>query len=391
MAKRFDNTEVAFKVKSNYELKKAYYLFKIVANETLTTIGSFLMKKTIGVGLVKQMVRQTVFKHFCAGENKEESLELIKTLDKCNVKSILDYSVEGKADESDFDRTFQEVLSNIDLTKKTKGVPFVVFKPTGFGSLELYEKVQNKEKLSEEDQVAWGRVKSRYYEACKKAYELKVRIMIDAEDSWGQTAVDDLVESLMQEFNKEYCIVSSTLQMYRHDRLDYLKKIYDRAQKEAYILGFKIVRGAYMEKERERAEEKGYASPINPTKEATDQLYDAALEFILDRIDTILLFAGTHNEKSSEMVLSTIEKRGLSIDHDHIWLGQLYGMSDHISFNAAKEGFNVAKYLPYGPVQDVIPYLVRRAEENTSIAGQTTRELNLIKEELKRRKGNNKV
>lgn len=386
MSKRFNNTEIAFRVKSDYELKKAYYLFSMIANETLTAVGSFMLNKTIGIGLVKNMVKQTVFKHFCAGENKNESLELVKKLNKFNVKSILDYSVEGKANEADFDRTFKEILSNIDLAKITDGIPFVVFKPTGFGSLDLYEKIQNNEKLSASDQAAWERVKSRYYEVCKKAHDLRVRVMIDAEDSWGQTAVDDLVETLMKEFNKEYCIVSNTLQMYRHDRLDYLKKIYERSQKEGYILGFKIVRGAYMEKERERAEEKGYPSPINPTKEATDQLYDEALEFILDRIDTILLFAGTHNEKSSEIVLSAIESKGLSIDHDHIWLGQLYGMSDNISFNAAKEGFNIAKYLPYGPVQDVMPYLVRRAEENTSIAGQTTRELDLIKEEMKRRK-----
>ncbi|MFV0531026.1 MAG: proline dehydrogenase family protein [Flavobacteriales bacterium] len=386
MSKRFDNTEVAFKVKTDYELKKAYYLFSMIASETLTNVGSFMLNKTIGIGLIKNMVKQTVFKHFCAGENKQESLKLIKTLNDYNVKSILDYSVEGKDNESDFDRTFQEVLENIDLTKKTEGIPFVVFKPTGFGSLNLYEKIQNKETLSDKDQAAWERVKSRYYEVCKKAHQLHVRIMVDAEDSWGQTAIDDLVEDLMREFNKEYCIVSNTLQMYRHDRLDYLQEIYERAQKENYILGFKVVRGAYMEKERERAKEKGYPSPINSTKEATDQLYDAALEFILNRIDRILLFAGTHNEKSSEIVLSTIENKGLSTNHDHIWLGQLYGMSDNISFNAAKEGFNVTKYLPYGPVQDVMPYLIRRAEENTSIAGQTTRELDLIKQEIKRRK-----
>ncbi len=386
MSKRFDNTEVAFKVKSNYELKKAYYLFSMVASETLTNVGSFMLNKTIGIGLVKNMVKQTVFKHFCAGEDKQESLKLIKTLNDYNVKSILDYSVEGKASEADFDRTFQEILANIDLAKETAGVPFVVFKPTGFGSLDLYEKVQNKESLSDADQAAWERVKSRFHEVCKKAHRLQVRVMIDAEDSWGQTAVDDLVEDLMRTFNKEYCIVSNTLQMYRHDRLDYLKAIYERAQKENYILGFKIVRGAYMEKERERAEEKGYPSPINPTKEATDQLYNEALEFILDRIDRILLYAGTHNEKSSEIVLSTIKKKGLLTNHDHVWLGQLYGMSDNISFNAAKEGFNVTKYLPYGPVQDVMPYLIRRAEENTSIAGQTTRELDLIKQEMKRRK-----
>ncbi len=386
MSKRFDNTEIAFKVKSNYELKKAYYLFSMIANETLTYVGSFMLNKTIGIGVVKNMVKQTVFKHFCAGEDKQESLQLIQTLHDFNVKSILDYSVEGKDSEADFDRTFKETLANIDLAKKTEEIPFVVFKPTGFGRLDLYEKIQNNITLTDKEQAEWDRVKSRYYEVCKKAHRLHVRVMIDAEDSWGQTTVDDLVEDLMREFNQEYCIVSNTLQMYRHDRLDYLKAIYERAQQGSYILGFKIVRGAYMEKERERAKEKGYPSPINPTKEATDQLYDAALEFILDRIDRILLFAGTHNEKSSEIVLSTIEEKGLSTNHDHVWLGQLYGMSDNISFNAAKEKFNVAKYLPYGPIQDVMPYLIRRAEENTSIAGQTTRELNLIKEEIKRRK-----
>ncbi len=386
MSKRFANTKIAFKIKSSYDLIKAYYLFRMVSNEKLTSIGSFMLDKTIGVTFIKNLIKQTFFKHFCAGEDKVESLTLVDKLNKFNVKSILDYSVEGKANENDFDRTYNEILDNIDFAYKTEGVPFVVFKPTGFGSMYIYEKIQNNNKLTEHERLTWERVKKRYHGVCEKACRLNVKVMIDAEESWGQTAVDNLIESLMEKYNKEYCIVSNTLQMYRTDKLDYLKDIYKRAQEKGYLLGFKIVRGAYMEKERARAEEKSYLSPINPNKETTDQLYNEALEFILERTDSILLFAGTHNEKSSEIVLSTIETKGLSVNHDNIWLGQLYGMSDNITFNSAEEGFNVAKYLPYGPVKDVMPYLIRRAEENTSIVGQTTRELVLIKKEIKRRK-----
>ncbi len=386
MSERFNNTEIAFRIKSDNQLKKAYYLFRLMTYKILTRIGCFVINKIINISWVRQTVKNTVFDHFCAGENQSESLELVKDLNRFNVKSILDYSVEGKATNADFERTCNETLSNIALASKTNGIPFVVFKPTGLGHLSLYEKVQKGVKLSKSEEADWQKIKDRFQKVCERAFSSNVRVMVDAEHSWGQTAIDYLLEEMMEKFNQKKCIVINTLQMYRHDRLNYLKTAERRAQEKGYFLGFKVVRGAYMEKERERAKKMGYPSPINPTKEATDKLYNQALMFILKRIQNILLFAGTHNEKSTALLLSTIEEKGLSINHEHIWLGQLYGMSDHISFNAASLGANVAKYLPYGPVQEVMPYLIRRAEENSSVVGQAAQEMALIKLELKRRK-----
>lgn len=389
MSERFNNTEIAFRIKTDNQLKKAYYLFRLMTYKILTRIGCLVINKMIKIGWVKRRVKNIVFDHFCAGENQSESLELVKNLNRFNVKSILDYSVEGKATDADFERTCNETLSNIALASKTDGIPFVVFKPTGIGNLSLYEKVQKREKLSKSEEADWQKIHDRFEKICEKAFSSNVRVMVDAEHSWGQTAIDHLVEEMIEKFNQKRCIVINTLQMYRHDRLDYLKTAEQRAREKGYFLGFKLVRGAYMEQERERAKKMGCPSPINATKEATDKLYDQALMFILERIENILLFAGTHNEKSTALALSIIEKKRLPINHEHIWLGQLYGMSDHISFNAANLSANVAKYLPYGPVQEVMPYLIRRAEENSSVAGQTKRDLALIKLELKRRRRKN--
>ena len=278
-------------------------------------------------------------------------------------------------------------LKTIEFAKEKQAIPFAVFKPTGFGRLDLYEKLGAQETLSASEQKEWSRIEARFDTVCKEAHQKDVALLIDAEESWMQDAADDLVTEMMRRYNKEKAIVFNTLQMYRWDRLDYLEKLHEKAKAEGFYIGMKLVRGAYMEKENARAEEKGYPSPICVSKEATDINFDASVHYMLEHLDAMAIFAGTHNEESSYRLMQLMQEKNIKKNDPRIWFGQLYGMSDNISYNLAAHGYNVAKYLPFGPVRDVMPYLIRRAEENTSVAGQTSRELNLLKTERDRRKG----
>jgi proline dehydrogenase len=302
------------------------------------------------------------------------------------VSSVLDYSVEGKEEEVQFDAALEMTLKTVEFAKERQAIPFAVFKPTGLGRLDLYEKIGAKEALTSDEEIEWNKVKERFEIICKTAHEKNVALLIDAEESWMQDAADDLVEDMMRKYNKEKVIVFNTLQMYRWDRMDYLKALHERANTEGFYIGMKLVRGAYMEKENKRAEEKGYASPICASKQATDDNYNVAVDYMMKNINRMAIFAGTHNEESSYKLMEMMAANGIAKNDARLWFGQLYGMSDNISYNLAAHGYNVAKYLPFGPVRDVMPYLIRRAEENTSVAGQTSRELNLLKTERERRK-----
>jgi proline dehydrogenase len=326
-----------------------------------------------------------VFDHFCGGITEGDCKSTIVSMYRKNVHSVLDYSVEGKETEEQFDHALQKTLKTIDFAQEKASIPFAVFKPTGFGRFALYQKLTEGEALTVEEKSEWIRVVERYHTVCKAAVEKDVPLLIDAEESWMQGAADILIEELMEIYNTEKAIVFNTLQMYRHDRLGYLKELHQKAHQKGFYIGMKVVRGAYMEKERARAEEKGYESPICKDKEATDDNYNAAILYMMEH-PKMALFAGTHNEESSFLVMELAKKYKIEPNDMRLWFGQLYGMSDHISFNLANEGYNVAKYVPFGPVRDVMPYLIRRAEENTSVAGQTSRELGLIKSEKKRRK-----
>lgn len=386
MENPFNNTEVAFAVKSDKELKRAKFLFEMIASPTMVKIGTGLTKLALNLHLpVKGIIRKTVFDHFCGGETEEECLKVVNKMYAKGVSSVLDYSVEGKEEEKEFDKAVQVTLKTIEYAKSNTGIPIVVFKPTGFGRFELYEKLGEGKTLTEAEQKEWDRVVQRYDLVCKTAFENDIIILIDAEHSWMQDAADDLIEEMMVRYNKEKAIVFGTLQMYRWDRLDYLKKLHQRAKQQGFHIGMKVVRGAYMEVEANRAKEKGYKNPICESKEATDINYNNAIAYMMEHIDEMGIFAGTHNEESSLKLMNLVKEKGLAVNDRRVWFGQLYGMSDNISFNLANQGYNVAKYLPFGPVKDVMPYLIRRAEENTSVAGQTGRELNLINKEIKRR------
>lgn len=391
MNKIFDNTQNAFSLKSDTELERAYFLFKLIDSEPLVKIGTAVTNFALKAHLpVEGLIRATVFDHFCGGVSEDDCIPVVdKMYNVGGVSSVLDYSVEGKEDETAFDDAMNKTLKIINFAKEKKAIPFAVFKPTGFGRFELYEKLGEGQTLNEAEQEEWNRVVERFDRVCKAANENDIALLIDGEESWMQDAADDLVADMMRKYNKNKAIVYNTLQMYRWDRLDYLKKLHAQAQQEGFHIGMKLVRGAYMEKENKRAEEKGYKSPICVSKQATDYNFDDAVAYMMEHIDTMAIFAGTHNEDSSYKLIELMAHKGIVKNDFRVWFGQLYGMSDNISFNLAAEGYNVAKYLPFGPVKDVMPYLIRRAEENTSVAGQTSRELTLIKRERDRRKGRN--
>ena len=383
----FNNTEVAFALKSDTELERAYFLFKLIDSQPLVKIGTAVTNFALKAHLpVEGLIRSTVFDHFCGGVNETDCLRVVDKMYTKGVSSVLDYSVEGKEEEAQFDAALNMTLKTIEFAREREAIPFAVFKPTGFGRLALYEKVGAKAYLTENEQKEWNRVVERYDIACKTAFEKDVLLLIDAEESWMQDAADAIVTDMMRKYNKQKAIVFNTLQMYRWDRLDYLKNLHEQAKVEGFYIGMKLVRGAYMEKENERAAERGQKSPICESKEATDINYDAAVLYMVENIDKMAIFAGTHNENSSYKLMQLMQEKVIAKNDKRIFFGQLLGMSDNISFNLAAEGYNVAKYLPFGPVRDVMPYLIRRAEENTSVAGQTSRELTLIKREKERRR-----
>ena len=383
----FENTETAFSLKSDSELERAYFLFKMISSQPLVRIGTAATNFALKANLpVEGLIRSTVFDHFCGGVSEEDCLPVIDKLYNKGVSSVLDYSVEGKETEEQFDNALEKTIKILQFCEEKDEMPIIVFKPTGFGRFLLYQKKTEGEVLSADEQKEWNRVVERFNKVCKLAKEKDVEVLIDGEESWMQDAADELAETMMRTYNKEKAIVYNTLQCYRWDRVDYLKSLHEHAKRDGFKIGMKIVRGAYMEKERARAEEKGYISPICIDKQASDDNFNAALTYILNNLGDISIFIGTHNEQSCYMAMEMMKHLDIAKEDNNVWFGQLYGMSDHISFNLASEGYNVAKYVPFGPVKDVMPYLIRRAEENTSVAGQTSRELSLLKTEKKRRK-----
>lgn len=384
----FNDTKLAFADKTDAQLKKAYWMFKAIEQPALTNIGVSLLNFTVrnNFPFVDGIVKQTLFEQFCGGETREESMKVVKQMFKRGVGSIFDYSIEGKEEEEVFDAVCKEIKDIVRFSVGNPAIPFIVFKPTAFGRIDIYEEVGKGNELTTSQKEEWNRVVQRFDEVCQLCFESDKKVMVDAEETWMQDAADQLCEEMMEKYNKEKAIVWNTIQMYRTGRLEYMNAHLERAREKGYFIGYKIVRGAYMEKERKRAEEQNYPDPIQPTKQATDDNYNAGIDFVMTHLDKVSAFFGTHNEKSTELVMDKMKTKGLEHDNPHIYFGQLYGMSDNITYYLADKHYNVAKYLPYGPVKDVVPYLTRRAQENTSVAGQTGRELGLIQKELKRRK-----
>lgn len=385
----FNNTEIAFKHQSNKDLKRANFLFTVIASPFLVKIGKALTRFGLKLRLpINGLIKKTIFKQFCGGETIEECTPTIDKMWKHKVGTILDYSVEGKTSAEDFEATTKEIIATITKAKSNlAAIPFAVFKITGITRFGLLENANSSsEQLSEAEQLEYKETVDRIDRICKAGFDAGVPVFIDAEETWIQDVIDRISHEMMAKYNQEKALIFNTVQMYRHDRLEFLKKSVAWAKENNLKYGVKLVRGAYMEKERNRAIEKGYPSPIQPDKATCDKDYNLALEFLTDNIEYVGVCAGSHNEDSSALLADLMTKKGIAKDDKRFYFAQLLGMSDHISYTMANEGFNVAKYVPYGPVKEVIPYLFRRADENTSVKGQTGRELGLIRQEKKRRK-----
>ena len=398
-----ENTEIAFAHKSNKELKEARFLFNSMHYPWLVKLGTKLTPWAIRSGLpVNGIIRKTIFKQFVGGETMEESIPAIQKMAKYNVQVILDYGVEGKEGESNFDHARDQFIKVINFAATQPNIPYMSVKVTGiarFGLLEKLHALMNTvggntlvdsyhsalKQVSAGELAEWQRVYGRMKQICEAAKAVKVGFLVDAEETWIQDPIDALIQIMMEEYNREHLVLYNTLQMYRQDRLEFLRRAFEAAQQGGYLLGMKLVRGAYMEKERNRAAELGYPSPIQPNKEATDRDYDAAVTYCIEHVDRVGVIVASHNEESNLLGVRLLQQKGLPLNHPHVHFSQLYGMSDNITYNLAKAGCSVSKYLPFGPIKDVVPYLMRRAEENTSVGGQTNRELALIDKELKRR------
>lgn len=386
--KIFNDTETAFKLKSDEELNRALFLFGMINRPALVKAGTFLTNFSLKFHLpVEGLIKATIFNQFSGGETMEECLPNIKKMYTKRLHSILDYSVEGKELEAQFDAATDKKIKIIEFAGKNKELAFAVFKPTGVGRFGIWEKVTSKVTLTAEEEVEWKRVQQRVENICEAAFQNDVSVLADGEESWMQDAADELMERMMRKYNREKVVVYNTLQCYRWDRQRYIEDLHQKGKTEGFKIGAKIVRGAYMEKENARAKKMGYLSPICESKEATDVCFNGVMSYCMANLDDISLFIGTHNEVSNYLALQIMEDKVIDNNDDRVWFSQLYGMSDHISFNLARKGYNAAKLVPFGPVRDVVPYLIRRAQENTSVRGQTGRELALLLEEKKRRKG----
>ena len=383
----FDNTNIAFKSKSNKDLKRAYWLFKLIGSNLMVTLGKYATLLCLKLRIpINWFIKATIFKQFCGGTSIKNCNEKINELAEYNIGTILDYSVEGKENEESAENTVNEIKKTIERGSSDQMIPFAVFKISGLGSSNLLYKASNNIKITDFEKLKLDKIYNRVYEICSFASKKDLPIFIDAEESWIQSIIDKWAYNLMKEFNRDKAIIFNTLQMYRVDRLEYLKNIHILSSKDGFIYGIKLVRGAYMEKERKRAMEMNYPSPIQNNKSATDNDFNDAIHYIVNHSNDFSLCVGSHNEKSNLLLVELMNKNNIDKSSPNFCFAQLLGMSDHISYNLSHEGFNVAKYVPYGPIREVMPYLFRRADENTSVSGQTSRELSLIKEEIKRRR-----
>jgi proline dehydrogenase len=382
----FNNTDNAFSLRSDKDLKKAYFIFSSMSKPWLVDLGSKATMLALKWRLpVKGIINTTIFQQFCGGTTDEECIPLVEKMFEKGVSSILDYSVEGKENEADFDAVVGKKLTLIHMASENNALPFEVVKPTAIGRFYIWQKISEQKTLSAVEQLEWERIYNRVDLLCKIAVDNNIALLFDGEESWMQDAADQLVGEMMQKYNYGRAYIYNTVQCYRHDRLDYIMNLYKDAKANGFLIGAKIVRGAYMEKERERAKEYNYTSPICKDKVATDEMYNHVMQYILGRLDVIKLCVGTHNEASTLEAMKFINEKEIEPNTNDVWFGQLYGMSDNLTFNLAALGYNTFKVLPFGPIEEVMPYLIRRAQENTSVAGQTGRELTLIKQEIKRR------
>jgi proline dehydrogenase len=382
----FENTATAFALKSDAELKKSRFIFTMMGQPWLVDLGSKLTMIGLNLGLpIKGLIRNTIFEQFCGGTTEDECMPLVEKMYSKGVSSILDYSVEGKSNEADFDNVVGKKLTLIHAASENEALPFEVVKPTGIGRFYIWQKLTEDKELTNVEQLEWERIVNRVDLLCKTAVDSDVSLLFDGEETWMQDSADRLIRDMMFKYNHGKAYIYNTVQCYRHDRMDYIQDLYKDAAEHDFLVGAKIVRGAYMEKERTRAAQMNYDSPICASKNATDAMFNTVMSFILDHLDVIKLCVGTHNELSTLEAMQILETKGVDPNSTDVWFGQLYGMSDNLTFNLASEKYNVFKIVPFGPIAEVMPYLIRRAQENTSVAGQVGREKALVEGEINRR------
>lgn len=383
----FEDTKIAFERKSNKELRKMKWLFNLMSQNWLVNIGSQASLLGLRMGLpIKGLIKSTIFEQFCGGQSLEDSRSSIEGIAAYGVGAVLDYGAEAKDTEEEFDKALEEFMKTVEFAARNPAIDVISTKITSMSRFEILEKIGKGVQLTNEEQISWEKTIARLDLLCRTAKEKEIALFVDAEESWIQDAIDQLTDEMMERYNTDSLVVYNTFQMYRHDRLDFLKASLERAKARGYLLGAKLVRGAYMEKERKRAQEMGYLSPIQPDKASTDRDYDLAVKYCVEHYDFIASCVASHNQKSTEYQMQLMEEKDLPKDHPHLSFCQLYGMSDNLTFNLAKAGYRVSKYMPFGPIKDVIPYLIRRAQENSSVDGEVGRELLLVNKELRRRK-----
>lgn len=386
----FEDTKIAFERKSNKELRKMKWLFNLMSQNWLVNIGSQASLLGLRMGLpIKGLIKSTIFEQFCGGQSLEDSRSSIEGIAAYGVGAVLDYGAEAKDTEEEFDKALEEFMKTVEFAARNPAIDVISTKITSMSRFEILEKIGKGVQLTNEEQISWEKTIARLDLLCRTAKEKEIALFVDAEESWIQDAIDQLTDEMMERYNTDSLVVYNTFQMYRHDRLDFLKASLERAKARGYLLGAKLVRGAYMEKERKRAQEMGYLSPIQPDKASTDRDYDLAVKYCVEHYDFIASCVASHNQKSTEYQMQLMEEKDLPKDHPHLTFCQLYGMSDNLTFNLAKAGYRVSKYMPFGPIKDVIPYLIRRAQENSSVDGEVGRELLLVNKELRRRKRKN--
>ncbi|MGL1888366.1 MAG: proline dehydrogenase family protein [Reichenbachiella sp.] len=383
----FDDTKVAFGDRSNVDLRRMYFLFSTMNRPWVAKVGIVMMQMAFAIHLpIKLLIKKTIFNHFCGGESLQDSKTTVDKLGASRIHTILDYSVEGEHDEATFDFNKSEIIRSLELAKGSSDIPSGVMKLTGFTAFDLLLKKQSGLEFSIEEAQRWKNFLARVDEVCAMAVSLDKMLFIDGEESWIQDPIDEVVIEMMRKYNRDKVYIFNTYQMYKRASFANLKINHSHAEQDGYRIGAKLVRGAYMEKERERAMELGYDDPIHATKVETDEAFDSAVSYCMRNLETIALCAGTHNEHSSRLLTELVEAHEVKVDDARVYFAQLFGMSDNISYALAQQGYNVAKYVPYGPVRKVLPYLMRRAEENTAMAGQSSREFKLVKAEMRRRK-----
>lgn len=381
-------SDSAFSHYSISQLRRTKVLFKILQNPLVSWFSGFVPHIPILLRLpfVKSLIKHYIFSHFCGGEDWKEVHQSALKLQKQNILSSLDYSVECKQTEQDYETTKKVLLNVLEEAKNLSHIPFCVLKITGLGRFALLEKIHNGQTLSDNEKAEWQRVQSRFDSICEKAVDCNTKLLVDAEESWIQKPIDNIVKRAMKRHNQNEPMIYNTYQLYLKAKYEQLKTDWEKAKEKGYILGSKLVRGAYMEKETKRAVKMHLPNPIQPSKAKCDQDFNDSLKFCLKHIDDFGIYIGTHNIESTQKARQLMQEYGIAKSDERVFFSQLLGMREILSYELAQQDYLVSKYTPFGKIAEVIPYLLRRIQENSSVKDQLNDEIKVITRELENQK-----